>query len=140
MPLAGCYSFLSFQDLSLEDNGTPQTDSSQVTTADAEPKQTPYSISDHAITLSQSQLLAISKRGGGVSRTLTLHMYIDAGAGSNQSSALEHESPRLLASVGHTGTAGVLKMLLYTLQSEDNRVGHSYLYPNSSSTDDSAPF
>ena len=135
-------SLLSFQDLAIEDTGAPPDGSSPATTSHSLEQlsqgdhNSSHSSSDLA--LSQTQLLAASKTGRGVSRTLTLHMYLETG--SNSSSAPQHSPPQLLATVGHRGTAGTLKMLLYTVQSDDNdKLSHFYLYPNSS-TDDPVSF
>ena len=77
--------------------------------------------------LSQSYLSTIS-RAKGVSRTLTLQLYLAAIVGSN--STWCSLRPTLLASQGHSGT-GTLRMMLYTLSFDSKKVGHTHLYPNS---------
>lgn len=84
-----------------------------------------FELSNDAVLLSQSHLLATS-RARGVSRTLTLRLYLAAVAGSNNHSRRTSLSSEL--SIGHSqsGTSA----LLYSLQS-DGKVSHLILYPNS---------
>ena len=78
---------------------------------------------DETISHSHNVLLSTSSlKGGGVSRTLTLQLYLAAVGVSNKPG---HEAS-LLTSLHEHGTG----LLLFMLQSEDTQVGRLYLYPN----------
>ena len=83
--------------------------------------------------VSPSHLLATS-RVTSVSRTLTLHLYLNLATSDIDGNSSQLHSPSLLGSYGHSGI-NALKMELYTFPSKHRSVGHVYLYPNSTVTD-----